>query len=181
MSSAAQAFYGQDTDPSCTWLLDYLRTLPPWVGVYPPARQRPLGTARRRGLGGASDDGEDGDSEDSDGDVAEGLSDSGGGVKRRRHALPAEDSRGSGSASQGRQLRSGKILPVRRVMPLPCASTDRGHSSCRGHPAKMPPPRELDYDSELSGGVALGFSHYNSPVYATRCDLRGPAFLTRRE
>jgi hypothetical protein len=160
----AQAFDGRRTDPSCSWVLDYLvRTLPPWRGAYPARRQRQLGAAQGQATGGG-DDGQDGGDDGVDGPTGGRRS-----AKRRRGAPPDEDPRDDDSASHERRLRSGTILPSRRVMALPDGCIDNGRSSCCGLPGGMP-PRELDYGSELSGGFVLGMSHFQSPVCATRCD-----------
>ena len=162
-----QPFPGEATDPSPSWVLDFLvRTLPPWRGVYPSASHRPLGKRRHRESGGDRGDAEGSDSDGSGGPAAHTRR-----AKRQRGAPPALGSDGGGLASHRREHRPGTLRPRQRVMALPSGCFDSGHGSCPGRSAGMPSPRELDYDTELTAGFCLGVSHYRSPVWATGCEL----------
>ena len=169
LPSVEQAFRGRDTDPTCTWVIDYLmRNLPPWEDAQLGKGHRRGSHGQRRGSG---DSGNGSAGEGGDDGGADGPSGSGGGNKRQRKLPRTKHLRDDSSASERRSLRSGKALPSRRVMALPCGCTTSEHSDCRECPAGMPPPRELDYEGDLpSGGFLLGWSHYNSPVFATRCE-----------
>ena len=155
-----QAFSGLDTDPTCAWLIDYLVRMPPWEGVY-------SGQKRQRGSHGASADRDNGSGSGSDED-----DDRERGPKRQRRLQRKETLQGNSTALGRCWSRFGSGPPSsRRVMALPYGGSTTGNGDCVGLLADMPAPRELDYDTELSKGFAIGLSHYNSHVFATRCGI----------
>ena len=144
--------------------------LQPWEGPHPDEEQR----EQRRGLqhvsggasgsaGGSSPCGRDGGSDRQGGSSHDG--------KHQRGRPSTEGTQEGSSASEERSLRSGTVLPSRRVLALPLGCIIEP-ITCSERLPGMPPPQTLDYDSDLpSGGFVIGLSHYNSPVYATRCEL----------
>lgn len=129
--------------------------MPPWEGSYSVHEQQ-------RGSDGFGSDTKKGSG-------SNGHTDSASPAKRRRLRQRTEDLLEGRSPSEGHELGSGTVSPARRVAAVP-NYTLGGRGDSFGRRAGMPPPRELDYETQLSDGFAVGLSHSNSHVFATRCD-----------
>ena len=129
--------------------------MPPWEGAYSLRKQQRVfdGTTGDTGQGSSSN----------------GHTDSASSAKRQRRLQRTEGMPEGSSASERHLLRPGTVQPGQRIAALPPGYTIGGPGDCFGRLAGMPPPQELDYETELSDGFAIGFSHYNSHVFATRC------------
>jgi hypothetical protein len=166
VSCQMQAIKCSDTDPSPSWVLDYLmRQLHPWESIYRGKEKLPEGWGQRRSSDGDGGDHADGGSGGDRGADRHFSSKSGGKCQQGSAGSVA-----GSLASERYWMRSSNISPSRRVMALPYELTATGQGGCNGRLAGIPAPRYLDYDTELSGGFAVGLSHYNSHVFATRCD-----------